>query len=314
MRKTILGIFACLFLSVFVLGFIGDSASAKDDKSELEGLKKRVAVAGFENKAPHNTYWYNELGDGFSEQLTEALVKSGKYTVLEREALDDILKEQDLANSGRVSKPSGAATGKILGAKVLIRGTVTDFEMSQQGGNIGVGFKGFSAGVSTTNAHVEVNIRGYDTETSELLFSESCSKKINRSKVKGSFPVGDDMRIGGSAFNKSPLGEACLDCITQCVDVINKQMKDMPWESRILKVSDDKIYIRGGSDSNITQGMKFAVYSQGEELIDPDTGISLGSEEELIGHLEVTSVKEKFSIAKIVDGEGFEDKFLVREK
>jgi curli biogenesis system outer membrane secretion channel CsgG len=311
MRKHLICLFACLFLTVFTLGFLGSSAMAKDD---LKGLKKRVAVAGFENKAPRSNYWYHELGDGFAEQLTEALVKSEKYTVLERAALGDILKEQDLANSGRVSKPSGAKTGKILGAKVLIRGTVTDFEMSQQGGNIGVGFKGFKAGISTSNAHVEVNIRGYDTETSELLFSESRSKKINKSKIKGSFPVGNDMRIGGSAFNKSPLGEACMDCIKQCVDVINKQMKGIPWESRVLKISSEKIYIRGGSDSNITQGMKFAVYSQGEELIDPDTGLSLGSEEDLIGHVEVTSVKEKFSISKIIDGDGFEEKFLVREK
>ena len=37
-------------------------------------------------------------------------------------------------------------------------------------------------------------------------------------------------------------------------------------------------------------------------LIDPETGLSLGGEEERIGQVEVTSVKKKYSIAQAVQG------------
>jgi len=35
-------------------------------------------------------------------------------------------------------------------------------------------------------------------------------------------------------------------------------------------------------------------------LIDPETGLSLGSEEKIVGRIRVTEVKEKYSIAEIV--------------
>ena len=38
----------------------------------------------------------------------------------------------------------------------------------------------------------------------------------------------------------------------------------------------------------------------GEELIDPETGISLGGTESVLGTIEVTQVQEKFSIARPV--------------
>ena len=40
--------------------------------------------------------------------------------------------------------------------------------------------------------------------------------------------------------------------------------------------------------------------SKGEELIDPDTGISLGSSETQVGSIRVSQAQEKFSIADAV--------------
>jgi hypothetical protein len=55
------------------------------------------------------------------------------------------------------------------------------------------------------------------------------------------------------------------------------------------------------------------VYSEGEALIDPDTGISLGSTEEMVGAIEIAEVKEKFSIAYPVSGGGFKRGDSVRK-
>jgi hypothetical protein len=42
------------------------------------------------------------------------------------------------------------------------------------------------------------------------------------------------------------------------------------------------------------------VLKKGEELIDPETGISLGGSTTSIGEIEVSQVQEKFSIARPV--------------
>src|SRR5882762_2598683 len=58
-------------------------------------LKKIVAVATFENK----TTWQGQvsIGDGMADQLTDALMQSGQFVVMERQALKEVITEQDLA-------------------------------------------------------------------------------------------------------------------------------------------------------------------------------------------------------------------------
>ena len=66
--------------------------------------------------------------------------------------------------------------------------------------------------------------------------------------------------------------------------------------------------------AGITAGDSFVVYSKGEELVDPETGITLGSEEEKAGRITVASVKEKYSVATIDEGEGFKRGDIIRLK
>ena len=47
-------------------------------------------------------------------------------------------------------------------------------------------------------------------------------------------------------------------------------------------------------------GDRLTVMQKGEELIDPETGISLGSSDTALGDVEVIQVAEKFSVAQWV--------------
>ena len=58
--------------------------------------------------------------------------------------------------------------------------------------------------------------------------------------------------------------------------------------------------------------MEFNVYRMGEELIDPVTGLSLGAEEEIIGRIRASEIKEKYAICDVVDGAGFDAGDMVR--
>ena len=50
---------------------------------------------------------------------------------------DRALGEQDLASSGRVAAPSGAATGQVLGAEILVQVVITDYEEKTSGSTTG---------------------------------------------------------------------------------------------------------------------------------------------------------------------------------
>ena len=82
-------------------------------------------------------------------------------------------------------------------------------------------------------------------------------------------------------------------------------MDEQVWQGRVVKVDGNRIYINAGSSMNIGNDMVFTVYSKGEELIDPDTGLSLGSALSRSGTIRVTQVAEKFSIGQVIEGSGF---------
>jgi hypothetical protein len=72
----------------------------------------------------------------------------------------------------------------------------------------------------------------------------------------------------------------------------------------IVKVEGQSAFINAGVNSNVRVGDVFMVYSRGEDLVDPDTGLKLGSDERMVGSIQVTNVQEKFSIGTIRGGAG----------
>ena len=53
------------------------------------GLKKTIAVAEFENRADYSGQV--NLGSGMADQLTDALMQTGKFVVVERQILSDVI-------------------------------------------------------------------------------------------------------------------------------------------------------------------------------------------------------------------------------
>ena len=274
------------------------------------GIKKRIGVAGFENKSG----WRGEvsLGDGMAEMLTTELKKTGRFIIVERQDLQDILSEQKLQEEGKVVKTTGAKSGRLIGAQMLVRGAVTEYEASKSGGGGGIAIKGIGIGVAGSTAQVGIDLRIYDTSTGEVLQSHRAVGEAKTSGL-GVGGVSGDVAFGVGGWSKTPLGEATRHAIKDAVKFIVREMENIPWQSSIVKVDKDNVvYISGGQDVNMSTGTTYTVYGVGEELIDPNTGLSLGKEESKIGRIEVTSVEDKFSKAKILEGSGFKTGDVVK--
>lgn len=259
-------------------------------------LKKIVAVSRFENK----TSWRGQVSidDGLADQLTDALMQSGQFVVMERQSLKDVVAEQDLANSGRVQKAASAETGKLVAAQILIKGTITEFESSSSGSESGVGIGGFKIGNKKDEAHVGLIIRLIDSTTGEVLASQRVEGKAKAGGVKLGVSAGG-AQFGTSGFDKTPMGKAVQMAIDDAVAKITEKLKGVPFQARVIKVnSEDEVLISGGEKTGMAVGDAFTLYSVGEALVDPTTGEQLGSELEKKGTVKVTSVQEKYGKAK----------------
>ncbi len=271
--------------------------------------RKTIAVSKFKNKSGWSGSW--KIGSGMQEMMATSLIKTGKFTVLERQDLESIMAEQDLGASGRTGKGSAAAIGKLGKAQILISGAITEFTEKKSGEGAGLGFKGFRIGGSHEKAHVGLNIRIYDTSSGEVLDSIRVVGEANAGGLKVGYSHGG---FGGDlgGFRKTPLGQATQKAIDEGVAKIASRLKGIPWQGRIIKATPSKVYINAGSKAGVTTGAEFDVYRQGEALVDPDTGMNLGSETEKIGKIKVTSAKEKFSIATITQGSDFKRGDLIK--
>ena len=278
----------------------------------LKGPKKLLAVGSFENKAKWVSEW--SLSDGMEEMLTTALVNTNRFIVLERPEVKKILEEQDFGMSDRTTKEGGAKMGKILRAQIFVSGAITEFSSKTDETGLGISTGKIDLGFKQQKAHVAINLRMYDTTTGEVLFSERVEGKATATGIAADYK-NRDFGIGGNKFWKTPLGKATHQCIEEAVFFIASKMQDVEWRGSIVTVKDDgRVYINAGEKAGIVEDDTFVVYSKGEELIDPETGINLGSEEEKAGRITVISVKEKYSIATINEGEGFKRGDIIRLK
>ncbi len=105
---------------------------------DYNGPRARIAVARFTDKT-HGRWWTNSLGDGMADQLATALFNSNRYIVLERQLLNEVLREQDLGASGRIRTDTAAPIGEIEGAELLVTVAVTEFEGNTEGAQGGLG-------------------------------------------------------------------------------------------------------------------------------------------------------------------------------
>ena len=275
----------------------------------LVGPKKTVAVMDFENKAGAASEF--RIGSGMAEMLTTSLINSGRFIVVERQAIQDVLTEQDFGASGRTTQEAAAKFGRVLNAQILVRGAVTEFAQRTSGGGQGFRYKGISLGMSGGKAHVAVNIRLYDSTTGQVLDSQRCEGSASSSGISFGYSE-SGWGVGTSTFKATPLGKATQQAIDKAVYFIICKMKNVPWQGRVVTVKDSTIYLNCGTNSGVQTGDSFNVYRPGEELIDPQTGISLGSETTMLGRVQIVEIEDKFSKAAVISGTGFKRGDIIR--
>ena len=245
--------------------------------------------------------------------VINAINQTGRFRLVERQMLGEVFKEQDLGDSGRFAKPSAAKIGNVLGAQYMMKVVVTDYEEDvstrRDAGAVGILSKAVGLGavsVTKRESRVGMSFRLIDAETSELLFTKQIETYISESNrvFGGGIAAGGVGAIGVfTRYLKTPLGQAIIAGINKGVYELVKQIGSLPASGRVIKAEGDKVWVNIGKDV-VSPGDVLRVKSKGEELIDPDTGISLGSDDTEIGTVRVSQAEEKFSVAQVVSTTG----------
>jgi curli biogenesis system outer membrane secretion channel CsgG len=294
---------------------------------EFHGLKKRLAVAPMDIPADQMNNWVTyfhahdnnngeysiqDVGNKLTAMLTTALQSTGRFRIMERQDVGDIKSEialtGDLGNEKTAIKKGG-----LLGAQIMVRCSVTEFANASKSSGGGFSLGPVSIGGGGKEAKVVVDVKGFDTTTSEILFSDKASGVSKSGGGAVGFSVGSFSAAGGASSN-DPIELATRHAIEAAVYKICMKMKDTPWEGKIISAAPDVIFINCGNLDGVKVGDTFNVYQPGLQLKDPDTGESLGrAPDKLVGSVEVTATSEKNSQVKYNGTVPLETGFVIKQ-
>jgi len=87
---------------------------------------KRVAIISFDNSSGKESE-YGDLGGPLRDMLTSDLNDVKNLTMVDRQALEKLLTEQNLNNTKSFDQATATKLGKLLGAEIIITGTYFEF-------------------------------------------------------------------------------------------------------------------------------------------------------------------------------------------
>ena len=257
-------------------------------KSDYKGKKSKIIVVDFEN----TSYSGYSFGAAATKMLGSAMVKTSRFDVVEESALKAVLAQQGFQNSGLTNPADAAKIGKILNAKYIVMGTITEISSNTKD------VQASRIGVNTLDYKAVVDISVIDVETAQTVAAITADAGLKDRAFRLLFI--NTSKSGDFERLKSTL----RDAIDKAVPQISEKM---PYavlsQYKIANVQGGKVTINAAGD--FTAGTKLKVSRRTKEVKDPDTGEVVDFETQEVGILEVVEVKGKVTYCKIVSGSGF---------
>ena len=285
-----------------VSGFLLVLSMAIAPSAAFAQAKIKIAIWDFDNNAATTWWFHDQMGPAARNHIDTAFSEleqlSAKFSVVEREKLALVMKEQGLAAAGALDPQTAAKVGRLLGVKYILTGGIDKFAINTTRGGIGA----VGVGGSMTQADATVNIRFIDTTTAEriIALAETGNVKKGGGFFKGTSLSRDaEWGIASEAIEKASKAIVTKLTTGNYLAKIGSAAGSAVAEGRIIKVDGNRAWINLGAGAGLKAGDTFNIVAVGEELIDPDTGAKLGAEEKQTGTGVVAEVQEKFAIMTI---------------
>jgi len=297
--------------------------------------KARIAVMDFDyhtvQTASSALFGTNvDVGKGIADLLVTDLVKNGTYSIIERQALDKIMAEQNFSNSNRADPTSAAKLGKLLGVDAILVGSVTQFGNETQNKNIGGGggnWHGFGVGGvghSKSNANVGLSARLVNVDTGEIMAVAEGAGTSSRSSTSLLGGGGNwsgwgngHADFGSSDFQQTIIGEAvklAVDKLTADViaDAPKVAVRSIQVDGLVAAVDGGQIVLNVGAKAGVKVGDQLEVLRVTKEIKDPSTGAVIRRLTSSIGTIKATDVDDASAVCTPVSGSGFQTGDRVR--
>ena len=258
-------------------------------KVSKSAKRKRIAVLPFQARGDCCMMMGAETNPAFAAQelsrgLSNSLVQSRKFTVLDRDYIQERSSEKKML-SGDVPSQELAKLGQELFSDYILVGTITTAQTKEVVRSMRTNNMTFQE----IQGVVQVSYRIIDVPTSQVKFSSNATVNISNSELKkiGITNQNSPTEIMYSTLNlgSKKIGETILNAI---FPILVESIKG-------------NVVILGQGGESISRGQQMQLILRGDKIMDSYTKESLGRSEEVIGMIKITSVTPKQAYGNIIN-------------
>jgi TolB-like protein len=254
-----------------------DAYFARLDQGEMP--RTVVAVLDFSG----GDLLQSHLRFSMSDMLITALVKAGRFTVVERERVADLRREQEFQRGGMVDPATAVEVGKLLGAELVVHGLVTKATEQR--------VDKFSYDV--VRVEVAVDVRAVHTGSGQIVISRT-AEAAQEAKIITTA----DGRVVSGPTDYDPLyanaAMAALDSVAALVATA------APLVGVVAAVDGNDVTTDLGERYGVRAGDTFVVFRRGDPITHPSTGARIGWRKTVLGRIQIAGTEEALSSARLV--------------
>ncbi len=287
-------------------GQVKDDVSVTGQTQKLEaagqnytGPQYTIGLVSFANKTPSKVLG---VGEAATDILRTMLKSAGLEPIdVSTSAMQQQEEMIKLQQTGAVKMGKKDAAEGFDSIDYRIQGAITGYSEAQEGTDLLLYQK------KAQIARVQVDYSLIDVATGRSLVAESGMGEYRKE-------TGGALGMGSRSSADAGLRDGALrDAFSKAMEKMIAKLSAQPFQTRIMSVEGSEVLIRAGEKSKLSPGAKLAVYRAGKDLIDPETGHSLGKREKQIGEIVlVNHQNERVSEAKGDPTVGFQVGDVVR--
>lgn len=223
-------------------------------------------------------------------QLIDSLNGTRKFEITARSDLDALLEEGGLTGKGMIPGETD----------YLVVPSVDDFQDFVETATFG----GIGKVAKKRRIRLGMVARIYDVNNGNKLV-ESASFQLDNKNIE---------QLMSQSVREGDFSDELLRKIAQEMGAkVASRVVDVIYPAKIIALTGPQATVSRGDGTGIEKGQIWEVFALGEEMIDPDTGESLGSSEVMVGKLRIDRVTPKFSSGTLIENFGATKGSIVRQ-
>lgn len=233
----------------------------------------------------------NEISHELSQKLSVGISETSKFDVLDREYVSDFAHSRNINLSPDSSLEAKAQLGKVLASDYMIVGTISDARLKVTQRYISA----IGRSANKYEADLVFDYRVIVCATRQIKLADTVRLNLETQELKKLVKKWDRKDIDYKEI---------LDGLTTMVaNRVTETIIDKIYPARIARIDQKGQIIINQGGKRIRKGRYFEVFSQGDEIIDADTKMSLGNIETSVATIMIQRVTPFLSYASVVKGD-----------